>query len=170
MNSNLHIARKRNWYEYINKNIAQECQLVTAINMYYFLTGKTIRQESDLYNDYCKLCGAVAGTATCIEKIYDVLGIMPDDTHIWLFDAGKFVAKLPLELAIWHKSYGYHSVCIVDYEPITKSVRIPNAKNITNLDGWMYDEDLFHFVKYKNELTHSLDNIDNWKYRTFVLK
>ena len=36
--------------------------------------------------------------------------------------------KLPLEISVWHKSCGFHSALIVEYEPRTDSLRVANFK------------------------------------------
>lgn len=62
----------------INRNSNHEkyysdCQVVTAINAHYLLTGEIIKQGSERYNELCELAKACYGSAICIEKIWDIL-------------------------------------------------------------------------------------------------
>lgn len=129
------------WEKYIHQNSPgkMDCQLVTAINAYYYLTGKQIRQESTKYNNLIKLCGADHGSATIIEKVHQELGMEYAD-----HDVG-FTSTIPFEVHIWHKAYGFHSVLVVDSEPVTNSYRVANFGRVTNLKGWIFAEDLRNY-------------------------
>ena len=65
---------KRNWKRYINKNRTEgDCQLVTAVNAYYYLTGKIVSDED--YEKYVDLAGCRYGSAISMEKVWKKLGI-----------------------------------------------------------------------------------------------
>ena len=65
------------WKYFLKRNSPGEsdCQLVTAINAYYWLTGKRIKQGTKRYDELRILCGAVAGAAIDIKKVWNRLGI-----------------------------------------------------------------------------------------------
>ena len=53
---------KRSWNKYINKNKYSECQLITALNAYYYLTGKQYcKQDSKEYENLVDLGVMVLG-------------------------------------------------------------------------------------------------------------
>lgn len=169
MTTRVKIARQRDWDLYLKQNSEgqQDCQLVTAINAYYFLTGKTISQGTKRYESLRKLCKAVAGAAICIEKVHKRLGIKRGRKGWSPFSFGKkpkATLTLPAELTVWYKTCGFHSVLVVDAEPVTRSVRIPNMKWVTNMHGWVYWEDFQHYVKTQKEPPHGV-----WKFQSFDL-
>jgi len=168
-------ARKRKWERYIYENrFCGDCQLVTAVNAYYFLTGKTVSRKA--YDQLAKDTACTSGAAIGIDKAHKRLGIRRGDAWSWVYDwvGGrgsevvdriKLVAKLPLEVTVWHKGYGFHSVLIVDFEPVTRSVRVTGFKKATNDRGWMYWEDFHHYTK-----TYRAGNeppFVTWTVRTF---
>ena len=137
----------RDWNEYHQKNKYSECQLITALNIYYYLTGKYIDQESDEYEELVDLCLARYGSAISIKKVWDKLGIKVKESYLNSLDwSNKKQPPLPMEINIWHKSYGFHSVAAIDYEPKTDAFKIANFKWATSLDGWIFYEDLNHFI------------------------
>lgn len=156
---------ERDWEKYHSKNLYSECQLVTALNANYYLTGEYINQDSEEYEKLVDLCLSRHGSAICIEKVWDKLNIEVKNMYSYMpnYD-NEDDPPLPLEIMVWHKIYGFHSVLAVDYEPITESLRIPNFRYVTNLNGWIFYEDLMHFV---------IDNADKteprYKYRHFGL-
>lgn len=155
---------KRQWNKYLNCQKYSECQLVTALNAYYYLTGKVYCfQDSEKYEELVDLCGARYGAATSIEKVHRKLGLVikKEFQHKFLFCKNK---TLPLEMSVWHKRTGYHSVCIVDYEPKTECFRIPNFKYATSIKGWMFAEDTYLYER------ESPSKTSPWKYRLFGLK
>ena len=155
--------KKRTWKKYLNKQKYSECQVVTAINAYYFLTGKTIKQDSDEYEELVDISYARYGSAICIEKIYKKLGIK----IIWSGDSlldfklefeksnnslSDYMPKykkgkipLPLEFNCWHKKTGFHSTLIVDHIIRCGVYRIANFRVATSLEGWIFEEDLYQF-------------------------
>lgn len=147
----LHQAQKR-----------QTCQVITALNIACVLTkGKiVVPLDSDRFQWYVDLAGARFGVAISIEKVYEQLGIGVVKEYVTLWDCWDF----PFELAVWHKAYGFHSVCVVDYEPRTDAYRIVNFDKATNLQGWIFAEDLQHFIKTPRKKPKE------WLCRTFKLK
>jgi len=154
---------KRDWCKYVHRNRTQgDCQLVTAANAYYYLTGKTITKRR--YERLIDLCGCRHGSATCIEKVHKELKIEPKKLYLSVFEFtfGKKIL-LPMELNVWHKYYGFHSVLIVDFERRVNAVRITNFKYATS-DGWIFLDDLSHFADLNNDRKEP-----RWKMRRFGL-
>lgn len=151
------------WFSIINQNTSfdkyerycQDCQVVTAANACYVLTGKNFIQDSDEYRELCELAGAVAGSAICIGKVYDLLGLATcDETHGLLDYDDNFSGlgtDYVIEANIWYKRYGFHSVSVIDYEPHCRAFRVPNLKWLTTDDGWIFYEDLSQILKPMNK-------------------
>ena len=156
----------RNWEKYHNKNKYSECQLITALNACYYLTGRYVSQSSKEYEELVDLCGVRHGSAVNIEKAWKRLNIEVKNVYLsslsWWEENNP---PLPLEIMIWHKAHGYHSVLAVDYEPRTDAFRIPNFRWATNLKGWMFFEDLMHFVIKNPDRTEP-----RYSYRHFGLR
>ena len=148
---------KRNWYKYRNKNTTCcDCQLVSAVNAYYYLTGKVISDK--YYEKLIDLSKCRHGSAIDIHKVWKRLGIgIKKEFRKY----GMEKMYLPAETRIWHPHYGFHSVLIVQYEVITNSYRVTNFRYETTTDGWIYKED---FDKYlKPECIWMNVNKENWK-------
>ena len=157
------VARSRDWNKYIKSNWpgCGDCQMVSAANAYYFLTGKTIDQNSSTYQKQIDLCGARHGAVINLSHFHKALGLKYTregayfirlgydrlDKGGYTLQATRLSFPLPLEARIWHKSYGFHSVLIVDWEPVTESVRVTNFAKETNDQGWIYMEDFQHYIK-----------------------
>lgn len=137
---------RREWEKYHNRQKYSECQLVTALNIYYYLTGKSIKQESKRYENLVDLCGARHGSAVHIEKVWKRLKIEPKQTFSGTFEFSDEKIPLPLEASAWHKQHGFHSVAIVDFEPKTKCIRVLNLRHETSVGGWLFFEDLYKFL------------------------
>lgn len=135
----------RDWLKYINKNLYSECQLITALNAYYYLTGKCIRQKSKRYEKLVDLVGARYGSAINIEKVWNKLGLRVIKEGNSLFDFKP--TDLPLEYSIWHKKYGFHSTLIVNYNIEVDAVQITNFDKVTNWLGWMFKEDMYMYAE-----------------------
>ena len=133
---------KRDWNKYINKQKGAECQLVSVLNAYYYLTGKTVKFGSKKYRGLMRLCKAEYGSAICVHRVYERLGmiILRAERHVMGF-MGKKGLRLPIIMNIHHKFYGGHSVAIVDYESRTDCFRVPNLKFVTSSGGWIFRED-----------------------------
>lgn len=136
----------RDWENYLNQNSPgqMDCQLVTAVNAYYHLTGRMIGPYTRRYESFRRLCGAIAGAATCIEKVWNRLGIERYNERYWPFK-GVGPLRAPIETCVWHKAYGRHSVLIVDRASKCRAVRVTNFGRATNLNSWIFEEDFAHF-------------------------
>ena len=66
-------ANNRDWMKYHHKQKGETCQVISAVNAYYFHTGKVISQESKRYKDLVEMAGAVAGPAITIGNVYKKL-------------------------------------------------------------------------------------------------
>jgi len=136
------------WCNYLNSNSQDlsDCQLVAAVNAYYHLTGKKIKQTSKRYDGYVDLCGCRYGSAMFIEKVYKRLGL-ECGKKFSRFDICKFKKwSLPLVASVWHKRYGFHSVFILDYDSKTDALRVANFKYETSINGWIFREDFEKFL------------------------
>lgn len=159
-----------NWNKYILENsrdskYGMDCQLVTAINAYYHLTGKIIKQNSERYKQLAELAGCCYGSCINIKKVWKELGIW-EKKCFQRWDSYKyFKPNIFMEVSIWHKRYGFHSIAIVDHSTKTKAVRITNFKYETSCDGWIFIEDLEPFLELNPDKTEP-----RWHYRTFKLK
>jgi hypothetical protein len=159
---------RRTWSKYINKNKYSECQLITALNAYYYLTGKQYcQQDSQEYEDLVDLVHARHGGAISIEKAWKKLGIeiVWEGISLWDFlDKDKTPSlQLPIEFNIWSKGYGFHSTLIVDYNRKCDALRITNFKKETTSQGWIFREDVYKYQSF-------CDQLDYDTYRMFGLK
>lgn len=139
---------KIKWENYINKNLYSECQLITALNAYYYLTGKTYCKQND--KEYEKLVDLVCarnGSAINIERAHRrlKLKIIGKVSHWSLIGDVLKKIELPLEVSLWHKKTGYHSVLIVDYSSKVEAIQITNFRYETTNRGWFFLEDLYKF-------------------------
>jgi len=168
----------RPWKNYINFQLRSECQLISALNAYYYLTGNRITQDSQEYESLIDLSLARKGTALNIEKVHDKLGIEPigysNHFHILINKWYKFNTqeeiefpkeeqefKLPIEMNVFHKKTGFHSVLIVDTCIKTECIRITNFSDATSLNGWFFSEDLYQYIHHCNQ---------GWVFRLFGIK
>lgn len=134
---------------FINKNSlnTSDCQLVTAINAYYHLTGNIIKQESEQYKKLIDLCGCAYGSCIDIKKAWNELSIWEDCRFNNLWDIeNNLKINCFIEINIWHKHYGFHSSAIVDYNKKTDCVMVTNLKYVTSTKGWIFWEDLKTFI------------------------
>lgn len=71
---------RRTWMKYINRQLYSECALITALNAYYFLTGKQYCEMGDkTYEELVDLVMAREGAAIAPKKAWDVLEIKSID-------------------------------------------------------------------------------------------
>jgi len=179
-----------NWNKYLNNQKYSECQLVTALNAYYYLTGEVYcKQDSDEYEKLVDECCARHGSAIGIEKIHKKLGleIIGYSNHIstnfendWLtlrqiknrkkgiypkihkpIKSSRGKITLPIEITIWHKKTGYHSAIIIDHCLKTECFKIANFSQVTSNKGWMFVEDLYLYINDMNK---------GWCFRLFGIK
>lgn len=128
------------WKKLIHRNsrgrrYGMDCQVVTAVNAYYLLTGKRIGQTTERYKKLCRLAGAVYGCATRIEKAHEALGIeLYRPRQCWLLPSE---ISAPIEVVVRHPSYGLHSALIVDAVPKCQAFRLTNMGHVAQ-DGWMF--------------------------------
>lgn len=166
-------SKNRDWNKYINSQRYSDCQLVSAVNCYHYLTGKTVEYKSKQYEKLVDLVGARHGGAISIEKAYKKLGIKvinhyhnDYEFHKSRYREGKVISiPLPMEISVYHKRYGRHSVAVVDYESRTGCYRIPNFKYATSLDGWIFKEDLDLYIADQEKFSDL-----KWRYRLFGLE
>lgn len=163
----------RRWNMYLERQKYSECQLITALNAYYYLTGKVFcKQDSQEYEDLVDLCCARNGAAININKVHNKLGLVILEKHRFLSDFCLDRKKLPLpiETSVWHRLTGFHSVCIVDYSVKCGAVRIANFRYETR-NGWMFIDD---FKLFKNPCFSGDSGINSrglkWRFRLFGLK
>jgi hypothetical protein len=154
---------RRTWEKYINKNKYSECQLITALNAYYYLTGKQYCvQDSQTYEDLVDLVSARIGAAIRIEKVWNLLGLEVAWEGSGLYGFGNNL-PLPIEYSVQTKDYGFHSTLIVDHVKKCDCYRITNFKWETSLGGWIFGEDLYKFESFCAQRDCNM-------FRLFVLK
>jgi len=137
-----------------------DCQLVSIVNAYHFLTGKVITDE--LYNKLANVCGCVAGSCINTKPAFDILNLYVK--YKWKYlPLGEDI--LPLEINVWHKYFGLHSILAIDWEPLTESFKVINFKHVASSRNWIFQEDLLHYV---------IENPDKdeprWRCRTIRIK
>jgi len=155
----------RDWYKYHNKQNYSDCQLISAVNAYYYLTGKVIPLESKRYEKMVDLVCARNGAAISIKKAHKRLGIESIWEGDYLPDAqdkdGKMLCKykilLPCEVSVWHPKTGFHSVLIVGHNKECRAYQVTNFRWETTTGGWIFEEDFKVFV--------NASNLKSWKYR-----
>lgn len=155
---------KREWIDYLHSNSENEmdCQLVSACNAYYYLTGNRISQNSEEYNELKKKCGCISGSCIDIKKAYDYFNISYE-VHP-SYDLREILKNDTfIEVKVWHKFFGYHSVCIVDYDDNIDVIRVTNFMHVTSTKGWIFIEDFIPFIS-------SLPCDKNIELKTFKLK
>ncbi len=126
------------WENIINENSSDEkyhldCQLVSTINIYYYLTNKLIKQTSEEYKNLADLAGCCWGKCVFMERVYKELGI--EEEKRIAEPINTFYELIPCEARIEHKHYGRHSVAILDYDDYR--IRVSNFNEETDLDGWI---------------------------------
>jgi len=146
----------RSWRKYIHRNSTQgDCQLVTALNAYYYLTGDVYcTKDSKEYNQLVDLTRCRYGSAIHIEKAYKRLGIEIVWSGISLLDImidGEIA--LPIEWNTWSWEYGFHSTLIVDQKGY--NIRVTNFSKIAP-DGWMPDRSAHLYGNFSIEADHKL--------------
>ena len=136
----------RPWEGFQNTQNYIECQLVSALNAYYYLTGEKIKIGSEGYEELVDISGGRHEPCMCMSPIYTRLGIKIKKT----FDEpSEFLNNLlfPMEKAV----YGaVHSVLIVDWERHNRRVRITNFAATDN-QGWLPEDTFLKCVQRKDE-------------------
>lgn len=154
---------RRKWTSYIHKNKAgQDCQLVSVVNAYHYLTGKTISEK--LYDELVGECGCRHGSCINMSKALDRLGICEGERFKTLGSFPDLVPKLPLEINVWHKFFGFHVILAVEWSSRLRAYRVTNFRHVASSLGWIFEEDLTHYVI----LNANLDD-PRWRSRTFKI-
>ena len=133
---------------YSGKVYYSDCQVVSAVNAFYMLTGNVAYDNEREYRALCKLARACYGAAICIGKVHEKLGIRHGKPSWSPFDRPKF--DCPIECTVWHTRYGFHSILIVDRVKKCDAIRVTNFKWETNSQGWMFGWDLHNFLESMN--------------------
>jgi hypothetical protein len=147
--------------KYIHENRREgDCQLVSIVNAYHFLTGKTVSDK--LYNELADECGCVAGSCINTKPAFERLNLYVK--HKWKYlPSGEVV--LPLEINVWHKYFGFHSILAIGWEPLTESFKVTNFNHVASGRNWIFQEDLIHYV-----IENPNKDRPRWKCRTIGLK
>lgn len=135
----------RSWDGFQNTQNYIECQLVSALNAYYYLTGDKIEIGSEGYEELVDLTNGRNMPCLCMSPLYERLGLKIKKT----FDSPKeFMNNLsfPMEKIV-HGAL--HSVLIVDWEPENKRLRVTNFGR-TDKEGWISEEDFFRSTQIKD--------------------
>ena len=138
------------WRKLHQKQIGQTCQIITALNAACVLTkGKrVIELASNRFQHLVDIAGARFGAAISVKKVHEYLEIAVIREYQSIHECWEF----PFELNVWHKAHGFHSVCVVDYEWHTEAYRITNFDKATNLRGWIFYEDLQHYIRHGGKI------------------
>ena len=132
------------WQKYLKSNSynMSDCQLVTAVNANYYLTDTTIQQNSSEYRTLIDITKCKHGACISIADGWDYLGIKDDARFRW-YDLDNYLfSNCFIEVNVWHKYFGYHSIAIVDYIKKASCVRVTNFKHVASTSGWIFLEDL----------------------------
>ena len=145
--------------KYFHKNKREgDCQLISIANAYYYLTGNII--SNDLYEKLANECGCIAGSCIDINKAFKKFKIS-EERFLYLVCGNKY---LPLEIMVWHKYFGFHSILAVEYTKKVDAYRVTNFRHVASSTGWIFYEDLMHFTT----LNPNQDE-PRWICRTFSL-
>lgn len=149
---------KRDWKKYLhhNKRGYGDCQLITALNACYYITGKQYcAQDSEEYEKLVNITGCRHGAAINIERAHKRLGIEVIWSGNSIFDLMEILnvkrIPLPLEWNVWSWGYGFHSTLIVDHVPKCRCFRITNFNKETNPDGWIFEWDMYKYSNFSNQ-------------------
>jgi len=140
------VRMNRPWKGFQNTQNYIECQLVSALNAYYYLTGEHIEIGSEGYEELVDLTNGRNMPCLCMSPLYERLGIKIKKT----FDSPEeFMNNLsfPTEKIV---QGALHSVLIVDWDPQNKRLRVTNF-GAANSDGWVSEEDFLRSTKVKDE-------------------
>jgi hypothetical protein len=142
--------------EYINSQKYYDCQLISAINAYYYFGGKLIDNiEYEILVDKCN--ARFSGQPLYMNRIYKDLGIKvikKSKSILNFLNEKRTKLQLPLEVSVWETNYGYHSVLIVDFCSKSQAIKVTNFRFITTKNGWMFLQDLY---KYRTLIPDRLD-------------
>jgi hypothetical protein len=145
------------WQNYINQNRYFECQVIAALNAYFFLNKKTFcSQQTQQYEDLVDLAAARDGASVFIEKVYRKIGIKRVGIlkYIWEVENIFSALKLPVAMSVWHKRLGLHRCLIVGQSKKCRAFRIANFSPVTTAEGWVFIEDLYQWVPHTDTGPH----------------
>jgi len=155
--------------EYLYKNKREgDCRMVSLANAYTYFTGKPVRDG--LYEQLADKCGCVAGSCINLKPAFEALELEVKETWPYLVSPDGLLEEttssiLPLEINVWHKYYGFHSILAVDWEPRTRSFKVTNFRHVANTDGWIFYEDLMHY-----DVENPDKKMPRWRCRTIGRK
>jgi hypothetical protein len=139
----------KSWEDYHNSQLYSECQLVSALNAAYHLTGNKVEQGSEKYEHLVDLCKARNGSALDIESAHHELNIITrktyDKSQLYLVFESASV-DFPIEINLWHHKVGFHSALIVGSEKRCRAIRVTNFGVETTTDGWIFWERFQYFI------------------------
>lgn len=134
-----------NWDGYINSQRYFECQVISALNAYYYLTGEVIEQFSEEYEYLVDLALARNGATISVEKVYDYLDIVVVDIHKALPKFAPF--PFPMDVSVWSKYTGYHSVLIIGKKEEGKLLQVTNFMWVTDEQGLIGYYDFRKYIR-----------------------
>ena len=161
------MSKKWNWLKLRHENCGgkihyADCQVVSAVNAYHVLTGEMAYKSEKSYRALCRLAGACYGSAIRIEKVYKKLGIeRQKSTYFPGTESKRFTH--PIDCTIWHVKYGYHNILIVDSAPKCNAIRVTNFEYETTTQGWMFEQNLSHFLGSARGWEHRMERC--WRIR-----
>lgn len=175
---------RRSWNKYRDKNFPghSDCMIVTAMNAYYYLTGKVVSDKN--YERFRKMTATHTGSAIGIAKVWKELGLkcLGEYSHIFNFTTKTLKRKgtvpfitssntkipLPLEVNVFHPRTGLHSVLIVDHCTKSNAYRVTNFRYETTTAGWIFEERLNHM--FADPMRTGDFGKEMWAYRLWGLK
>ena len=144
-----------NWNNYFksntfddHNNLRFDCQLVTAVNAAIYLNNLNIQPNSNYYKKLLELGKCNYGPCINIENIWQELGIWENKRLGFLQLKNYLKSNCFLEINVWHKDTYHHSCAIVDYCKKSDACRVANFKQVTTNKGWIFFEDLMHYLTY----------------------
>ena len=154
------MVKAAKWDIYIHGNRSEgDCQLVSLANACTYLTGRIVSMIE--YEGLIKKCGCVAGSCIDTKPARKEFGL---GRKKWKhLPSGRSV--LPLEINVWHKFFGFHSILAVDWESRTRSFRVTNFKHVASTAGWIFFEDLMHFT-----VLNPNGSRPRWRARTLIVE
>ena len=135
----------RPWSGFQNTQNYIECQLVSALNAYYYLTGNKIKINSEGYEELVDLANGRNMPCLCMSPVYERLGIKIKK----VFDSPEqFLDNLafPMEKIVFGN---IHSVLIVDWDTTNKKLRVTNFGS-TDKEGWVSEDIFFKSTRIKD--------------------
>jgi len=140
---------------YITTQKYSECQLVAAINAFYFHGGREVTEEE--YESLVDIVGARHGSAIDIGRAYRILGLKPFciPPFYWILRLFLWL-RFPVEVGMYHKRLGLHTILIaggkgrkvlalnarlspdewVKWRDLKGAIRKGNKRNIGPSHGW----------------------------------